>query len=67
MNDAIVNIHHVRAHKLCIRGVRLWFKNHNLDFQHFLKHGYPAAQIESTGDHFALQVVQTARAELRKD
>lgn len=61
MNEPIVTIQHVRACALCVRGAREWFKQHGLDFDHFLRHGYPASVIEATGDHLGLRVAARAR------
>lgn len=61
MSDPTVTIHHVRACALCVRGARAWFKRHGLDFDTFLRHGYPASVIEATGDHLGQRVAARAR------
>ena len=66
MSEPVVTISHVRACALCVRGARDWFKRHDLDFAHFLQHGYPVSVIEATGDHLGLQVAQHARNEAQR-
>ena len=63
----IVRLRHVRALKLCSSGMRAWFKKYDLDYNHFLDHGYPAETIEAVGDAIGLRVVAVAREEARRN
>lgn len=63
MSDPLVTIEHVRQARLCARGARQWFTRHDLDYAHFLNHGYPASVIEATGDALGCKVAAVARAE----
>lgn len=55
-----IRMEHVRAAKLCSRGARQWFVRYNLDYTHFLKHGYPEDVLLATGDALARRVVDAA-------
>lgn len=57
----IVTIDHVRAAGMCVQGTRMWFKRHGLDFHTFLREGYDADTLLSTGDAMAMRVVEYAR------
>ena len=61
MSDVIVYQKDMRALRYCSRGVRAFFKRHELDYSDFLKNGIPAEQLEETGDAMALAVVEVAR------
>lgn len=61
MSDVIVVQKDMRALRYCSRGVRDFFRRHELDYSNFLKNGIPASQLEETGDAMALAVVEVAR------
>jgi hypothetical protein len=54
---------HLRAARICARGARRWFKQHEIDWQGFLDNGVPAELLSATGDPFALRAVEQAKAE----
>jgi hypothetical protein len=62
-DDPIVTIKHVRGAQLCVRGARMWFRQHGLSFEHFLQHGYPVSVIEGTGDAMGKEIAKRVRAE----
>lgn len=64
MNDPFVTIAHVRASKLCSRGLRDWLKRYDLDYMTFLRGEYRASQIEATQDALGLKVAAIARQEV---
>lgn len=57
---------HVQAAKICARGSRPWFAQYGFDYMDYLKNGIPVADLEATGDHFALLVCGIAREEAAK-
>jgi len=50
---------------VCAAGVRAWFERYGLDYRRFVHSGLPAAELEATGDAFALHAVEIAREEAR--
>lgn len=65
MTEVRVRIEHIRAARLCSDGLRVWLKHHGFDLGRFLREGIPAAELEATGDGFALHVAAIARARAR--
>lgn len=59
--DVLVLQKDMRALKYCSRGVRDFFKRHDLDYSDFLKNGIPASTLEATGDAMAKAVAEVAR------
>lgn len=64
----LVNMTHARAfgreqrsQGWCTAGIRAFARRYNLDFDAFCREGIPAEQLEATGDHFALKLVEYAR------
>lgn len=51
----------MRALQYCSRGVREFFRLHNLDYGKFLREGIPEEELLSTGDAMAKAVVEVAR------
>lgn len=45
----------------CVAGMQVFFKQHGMDFKHFLRHGLPASAFIETGDAQALELVRVAR------
>jgi hypothetical protein len=62
MSEVRVRLEHIRAARFCGSGLRVWLKRHGFDQVSFLKDGIPAAELEATGDGFALHVAAIARA-----
>jgi hypothetical protein len=67
----IITMQHVRKTTgfsrrvgLCARGTRAWFKKYNLDYSDFLKNGIDEEVLLSTGDAFAVAVVEQAHGKL---
>lgn len=60
-SDVIVRVKHVRKAKLCMKGMRDWFKHHGLPLPTFRREGLPVEVIEATGDKMALDVAKIAR------
>ena len=58
-----VHPRHVRALKLCMPGVKVWFEEHELDWREFMRNGIDADILTATGDAFALMVVEAAQNE----
>lgn len=67
MTEVKVEARHIREAGLCVRGAKQWFRLHNLDFDHFIRHGYPAEVIEATGDAMGLKVATLARDEANEE
>lgn len=61
MSEIIVIQKDMRALQYCSRGVRDFFKRHDLDYSDFLKNGIPAEKLLETGDAMAQAVVEVAR------
>ena len=57
----MVRVEHARALGYCSRGMRAFAARHGLDWGRFVHEGIPAEELEATGDHMALQVVEKAR------
>lgn len=47
--------------KFCMSGIRRFFARNNLDFRLFLREGIDAEELLATGDHQAIEVVESAR------
>lgn len=45
----------------------MWATRHGLDFNHFMRHGYPASVIEATGDALGQQLARLAREQAEED
>lgn len=58
-----VHLRHVRSERLCLSGVRSFWKSHGWDWADFLANGIDAETLEATGDARALRVVEVARGE----
>ena len=65
-----ITIEHARGTKgfntqgrLCVPGIRLWFKTHNLSFADFLSNGIEEEDLLKTGDAFAIAVVEQAHGQ----
>lgn len=61
-SGVLVFVRHVRAAKLCTKGMKTWFDSHGIDWRR-LKDGIPVEEIEATGDKMALDVAAIAREE----
>jgi hypothetical protein len=61
--DVEVFVRHVRAEKLCLRGVRFWFAEKGLDWNDFVKNGIAASKLVETGDSVVAGPVARAEAE----
>jgi hypothetical protein len=66
-DDPLVCMRHVRAAKFCVRGAKAWADRHNLDFRHFIQHGYPASVIEGAGDGLGKLIAEIARKEANEE
>lgn len=56
----IIYMKDIRNAKMCAKGSRAFFNNHNLDFQDFLKNGIDSKLLLATNDTMALQVIEVA-------
>jgi hypothetical protein len=56
-----VPLHGVRPGH-CRAGAKAWFAAHGIDWRGFVRDGIAAQQLLATGDAFALEVVEWARA-----
>lgn len=61
MTELRIRLEHVRAARLCSAGMRVWLTHHGFDVRTFIREGIPAAELEATGDGFALYVAAIAR------
>lgn len=59
----LVTLTHARKLGYCAQGMREFARIHGLDWQRFISHGLPAADLLATGDHMALEVVRVAQRE----
>jgi len=64
-NQLIVIQQDMRALHYCSRGVREWFRLHDLDYGKFLQEGIPAETLLATGDAMAQAVVEVARGRIK--
>lgn len=53
----IVTVSDIRATGHCVLGIRAWFDSHDLDFNHFMRHGIDAETLLATNDGLAHRVV----------
>lgn len=67
MSEITVKVHHIRKAGLCMRGARMWFAQHDLDFGAFMKTGLPISQLEQVGDALADLVCTEAREEAEEN
>jgi hypothetical protein len=67
MSEVIATITHLREAGLCARGGREWAVRYGIDWNAFRTNGIPAAELEATGDAFALRVAAIARAEAQNN
>lgn len=56
----LIKIAHMRKCKYCSKGVRAFFKKHNLDFSSFLENGIDEEKLLATKDAMAEKVVEVA-------
>lgn len=61
----IVTMADFRAANFCMKGSRVWFRDHNLDWRDFAVHGIEAAALVETGDPLAARVVDVASARIQ--
>ena len=61
MSEILVTVSHIKNAGLCMRGARVWFARHDLDFATFLQSGLPISQIERVGDGLSDLVCAAAR------
>lgn len=59
----ILYMSHVRAAKLCSRGLRAWFKANNLDWDDFLLNGIDSEIVAALDDGISARVIEIARKE----
>ena len=60
---ARVRLEHLRALGYCMHGVRAWCARMGFDYHTLRTEGLDAAELENTGDHFAVEAARLARAE----
>jgi len=58
--DILVNINHAKKLGYCSKGVRAFFKKHNLDYSAFVKDGLPSIKLMQTNDLMAIKIVEVA-------
>lgn len=63
MREVIVTLEHCKRLKYCARGMRDFFRRHELDWPRFRERGLPAETFEATGDAMAIAAAQLARQE----
>lgn len=49
----------------CNRGLRLWFKSHNLDLNDFIKNGIDIEQAKMIDDPIAKKIIEVAENGIR--
>lgn len=60
-SGVIARVKHVRAARMCMKGMRAWFLHHGLPLDEFRTNGLPVEVLERTGDEMALRVGRVAR------
>lgn len=63
----IVTYTDIKACQFCSKGARAWFKQHNLNYLHFIGNGIEANVLLNTHDPFALRAVEQAQKRLKGD
>lgn len=58
-----VTMRHVRQARMCSHAVRIFFKQHNLDWDAFLREGIEPEKLVATGDALAIKVVKLAEVD----
>lgn len=57
-----IYIRDLRRAKMCSKGTRAFFLQHNLDFQDFAKNGIEEEKLAATNDAMALQLIEVAKS-----
>lgn len=63
----IVTYADIKACQFCSKGARAWFREHNLDYLHFVGNGIDAKVLLATKDPFAIRAVEQAQKRLKGD
>lgn len=58
----IITITDCRNAGHCVRGIRKWFRDYDLDFKKFLKEGIDEETFLATGDAYAIEIVRLKKA-----
>ncbi|MNK73307.1 hypothetical protein D3C87_928020 [compost metagenome] len=66
MAEVIVRAEHVRRAGLCARGMRQWFKAHDLDLLDFINNGMPESKVVALNDALANRALEIAKKEVTK-
>lgn len=56
-DDPIITMNDIRKTGHCVKGIRSWFKLHDLDFKSFMADGIPASALLATSDELGCEVV----------
>ncbi|AUR88724.1 hypothetical protein NVP2117O_46 [Vibrio phage 2.117.O._10N.261.45.E9] len=62
-----IHLADLRRAKHCSSGARKFFAAHGLDWQEFIKNGLPEEDFLNTGNRLAIDMVELAWAERRKN
>lgn len=57
----IIRMPDIRRALMCGRGPQGWFKLRGLDYNRFIREGYPIETLEAIGDEMSRQVCAKAR------
>lgn len=57
----IIRVEDVRKAGYCVRNLRSWFREHNLDANDFLKNGIDVEKLEPLNDAIANRVIELKR------
>jgi hypothetical protein len=57
----VIRMPDIRRALMCGRGTQGWFRLRGLDYERFIREGYPIEELESIEDEMARQVCSAAR------
>lgn len=58
----VIRMPDIRRALMCGRGPQGWFKLRGLDYDRFIREGYPLETLEAINDEMSRQVCENARA-----
>jgi len=59
-DEIIVRAEHVVNAGLCVRGMRLWFKQRDLDMRDFVRNGMTESKVRALNDALANRALEQA-------
>jgi len=61
--DLIITMDDICRAGYCARKTPIWFREHGLNFRHFMKNGIAATDLAAAGDALAMKVIERKLAD----